>query len=118
MNRLFLSAAMLTYSLSASAGQEPTLNDRATTLTQQLAHKVPLNEAQFVKVRRLNLQLLTATTDLQAQFANDPATLDQRLAELQDNYDWDMAAILWPRQQLAYRQYRSNMTAMDAPTAR
>lgn len=99
----------------SAAGQEPTLNDRATTLTQQLAQKVPLNEAQFVKVRRLNLQLLANTQDLKTRFAEDPTALDQQLAELQDRYDWEMAAILWPRQMTAYRQSRTNMTALDTP---
>jgi hypothetical protein len=110
---------MLSFSLSqAVAGQEPTLQDRATTLTQQLAQKVPLTEAQYVKIRRLNLQLLTATQDLKTRLASDPAALDQQLAELQDHYDWDMAAVLWPRQLQAYRQTRSGMTAMDANTPR
>ncbi|GAB2942252.1 hypothetical protein GCM10027048_03500 [Hymenobacter coalescens] len=120
MNKLFyLSAALLlTLAQPAAAGQEPDLNERATKLTQQLAHKVPLNEAQFVKVRRLNLHLLAATQDLKSRLANDPAALDQQLAELQEHYEWDMAAILWPRQMAAYQRSRASMTAMDASTPR
>ncbi|OON69994.1 hypothetical protein [Hymenobacter sp. CRA2] len=119
MNKLFCLAAAAALVLTAAShaqAQEPTLNDRATTLTQQMAQKVPLNEAQFVKVRRLNLNLLAATQELKGRFANDSATLDQRLAELQDNYEWDMAAILWPRQLAAYQRTRANMTALGSST--
>ena len=115
MNKLsFLSSLGLCLVLAqgATAGQEPTLNDRATTLTQQLALKVPLNEAQFVKVRRLNLQYLTATQDLKTRLTDNPTALDQQLAELQDRYDWDMASILWPRQMAIYDRARTNMTAL------
>lgn len=122
MNKLsFLSSLGLWLLLAqgATAGQEPTptLNDRATTLTQQLALKVPLNEAQFVKVRRLNLQYLTATQDLKARLTDNTAALDQQLAELQDRYDWDMASILWPRQMAIYDRTRTNMTALGGTSA-
>ncbi|MCC3157108.1 hypothetical protein LJ737_07650 [Hymenobacter sp. 15J16-1T3B] len=121
MNKLFFLPSLglcLVLAHGATAGQEPTLNDRATTLTQQIAQKVPLNEAQFVKVRRLNLQYLSSTQDLKARLADNPAALDQQLAELQDRFDWEMAAILWPRQMTAYRQSRANMTALGSSTER
>ncbi|UYZ60316.1 hypothetical protein [Hymenobacter latericus] len=106
-------ALPLCFAQVAAASDDNSLQGRATKLTRQLAEKVPLNEAQFVKVRRLNLDMLAATLSLKDKFANDPAQLDVALAELQDRYEWDMASILWPRQMVAYRQTKANMTAMD-----
>ncbi|AYA36437.1 hypothetical protein D3Y59_04825 [Hymenobacter oligotrophus] len=107
-------ALPLCFAQVASASDDNnTLHGRATKLTRQLADKVPLNEAQFVKVRRLNLDMLSATQTLKEKYANDPAQLDVALAELQDRYEWDMASVLWPRQMVAYRQTKANMTAMD-----
>ncbi len=45
------------------------------------------------------------------QLAITPAALDQYLAEVQSHYEWDLAAILWPRQMVAYNQAKATMTA-------
>ena len=118
MKLLFcLSAVALTLAFTqpatAASGDDDVLKTRATAMTRQLAQKVPLTEAQFVKVRRLNLRMLAETQALKTSFANDSAALDQRMAELQDHYEWDMAAILWPRQMAAYEQSRASMTALS-----
>ncbi|WP_324670724.1 hypothetical protein [Hymenobacter sp. GOD-10R] len=100
--------------LATQAGQgndNPT--SRATTMTRQIASKVKLSEGQYVKVRKLNLQMLTAVAELKTQYASDPAVLDERMAEVQMHYEWDMAAILWPNQMTAYNQAKSTMTALS-----
>ena len=105
-----LSASLSTY---AGQGNDNVLNSRATTMTRQIASKVKLSEGQYVKVRKLNLQMLTTVADLKAQYAADPTTLDERMAEVQMHYEWDMAAILWPTQMTAYNQAKSTMTALS-----
>ncbi|GGF09396.1 hypothetical protein [Hymenobacter cavernae] len=107
---LSLSAPLAT---QAGQGNDNVLNSRATTMTRQIASKVKLSEGQYVKVRKLNLQMLTAVADLKAQYAADPAALDERMAEVQMHYEWDMAAILWPTQMMAYNQAKSSMTALS-----
>lgn len=100
--------------LATQAGQgNDNLTNRATNMTRQIAGKVKLSEGQYVKVRKLNLQMLTAVSELKTQYAKDPATLDQRMAEVQMHYEWDMAAILWPNQMTAYNQAKSTMTALS-----
>jgi hypothetical protein len=101
--------------LATAAADDNTLQARATAMTRQLAVKVRLDEAQFVKVRRLNLRLLAETQALKSKLANDPAGLDLQLAQLQDRYEWDMASILWPRQLAAYQQSKASMTALTQP---
>ena len=82
-------------------------------MTRQIASKVKLSEGQYVKVRKLNLQMLTNVAEIKSEYANDPETLDQRMAEVQMHYEWDMAAILWPNQMTAYNQAKATMTALS-----
>ena len=100
-------------STTPAVGQDNPLANRAKALTQQMAEKAHLNEGQYVKVKRLNLRLLTTTEALKKQLTADPETLDTRLAEVQNNYEWDLACILRPRQMLAYDQAKASMTAFN-----
>jgi len=82
-------------------------------MTQQIAAKTHLNEGQYLKVKQLNLQMLTAVESLKKQRTLDPAVADQQLAEIQDHYEWDLSAILWPRQMVAYKEAKASMTAVN-----
>jgi hypothetical protein len=98
----------------AGPGDQQKLTSRATALTQQMARVTPLNEGQYVKVRQLNLRLLGEVQALQTRFANDAATLDQQMAEVQARYEWDLATILWPRQMVAYTQAKADLMAFGS----
>lgn len=98
--------------LAGGPGDTP-LVARAKSMTQQIAAKTHLNEGQYLKVKQLNLQMLTAVDKLKKQRNLDPATADQQMAEIQDHYEWDLAAILWPRQMVAYREAKASMTAVN-----
>ena len=100
-----------TLSFGAVADNGTSLNARATQLTRQMAQKVRLDEGQYVKIKRLNLQMLAEMEEAKARLASDPAALDQYLAEVQSHYEWDLAAILWPRQMVVYNQAKATMTA-------
>lgn len=102
----------LSLSTSASADNGTSLNSRATVLTRQMAQKVRLDEGQYVKVKRLNMQMLAETQEAKTRLGSDPAALDVYLAEVQAHYEWDLAAILWPRQMVAYNQTKASMTAV------
>ena len=115
MKKLLTLLVLLTasYVTKASNGDQPKLVTRATLLTQQMAKKIPINEGQYIKVRQLNLRLLSEKQAIQAQYAEDPATLDQQLAEAQNRYEWDLASILWPRQMASYEQAKTDLTAFN-----
>jgi hypothetical protein len=89
------------------------MNERAKAMTRQMAEKLPLSEGQYVKVRQLNLRLLTETAELRKQLANDATALDEALANVQMRYEWDLATILRPRQMALYDQTKLSMTALN-----
>ncbi|MBO0359063.1 hypothetical protein J0X19_13975 [Hymenobacter sp. BT186] len=97
----------------AGPGDQGKAEARATQLTKQLAQKTQLSEGQYVRVRQLNLRMITEMQELQASLAADPATLDKKLAELQSHYEWDLTAIIGPRQMVAYNQSRINQMAFS-----
>ncbi|MBC6990056.1 hypothetical protein [Hymenobacter sp. BT491] len=98
---------------TAATNDTPAVAARAKTLTRQIADKTRLSEGQYVKVKQLNLRMLSEVENVKKQLAADPAALDQRLAEVQDHYEWDLAAILWPRQMAVYSEAKASMTALN-----
>ena len=85
---------------------------RATTLTRALAHRIHFNEAQYLAVKQLHLQMLTERRDLEILLNGAPvAERDTQLAIAQQRYETDLANLLQPQQLVAYQTLRSNFTA-------
>ncbi|TGE28717.1 hypothetical protein [Hymenobacter metallicola] len=88
------------------------IQSRATALTRTMAEKARLDEGQYLKVKQLNLRMLTEMDDLKTRFAADPAIMDQQLASAQSRYEMELASLLRPAQFAVYQQARSSMTAL------
>ncbi|MCA8830103.1 hypothetical protein [Hymenobacter pini] len=99
-------------SLANTRGEGTGLQARATALTRSIAEKARLDEGQIVRVKQLNIQMLTEMEDIQSRFAADPAMLDQKLAEAQLRYENTLTALLRPAQLALFQQNRANMTAL------
>lgn len=85
---------------------------RATTLTQALAHRIHLNEGQYLRVKRLHLQYLTERRELEMSMASAPvADRDAQLAAAQQRYEATLQSLLYPDQRLAYQHLRESFTA-------
>lgn len=89
------------------------ISARATEMTRRMAERTRLSEGQYVKVRSLNVRLLTEMTDARKQFSTDAEVLDKTLAEVQMRYEWDLAAVLGPKQLAAYEDIQKNFTAAN-----
>ena len=85
---------------------------RATTLTRALAHRIHFNEAQYLAVKQLHLQMLTERRDLEILLNGASAEeRDTRLAFAQQRYETELSNLLQPQQLLAYQHLRSSFTA-------
>lgn len=117
-------AACLTASLAhAPAAKKPTakkpsedypksIQVRATTLTQALAHRIHLNEGQYLRIKRLHLQYLNERHELELSLAGaSAAERDTQLAASQLRYEQSLNDLLYPDQRVAYQQLRANFTA-------
>ncbi|WP_201982196.1 hypothetical protein [Hymenobacter rubidus] len=85
---------------------------RATTLTRALAQCIHFNEAQYLAVKQLHLQMLTERRDLEILLNGAGAEeRDTQLAIAQQRYENELANLLQPQQLVAYQALRSNFTA-------
>jgi len=115
MKRAYIFACMLLGLQSAAFAADSdggAIQARAAAMTRSMSSKVQLDEGQYLKVKLLNIRMLTETDDLKTRFAADPSILDQHLAETQMRYEMDLASLLRPKQIAMYQQSRETMTAL------
>ncbi|RYU80458.1 hypothetical protein [Hymenobacter persicinus] len=93
---------------------EAALHSRVTSLSRRIAETAKLSEGQYVRVKRLNLVMMSEMETIKARFAAEPVKMDEQLAELQARYDWDLAAVLQPRQLAAYNEAKISTVAVNA----
>ncbi|WP_426059308.1 hypothetical protein [Hymenobacter sp. B1770] len=85
---------------------------RATTLTRALADRIHFNEAQYLAVKQLHLNMLTERRDLEILLNGASAEeRDTQLAWAQQRYESDLMYLLKPEQLVAYQSLRTNFTA-------
>lgn len=118
MKRIFLFVGLILAvapSLQAALGGDGSVQARAIALTRFQAEKAHLDEGQYLKVKQLNVRMLTDMQDIKTRFAADPATMDDHLAATQTRYESDLRAILRPAQLALFQKTRSSMTALNTP---
>ncbi|GAB3825846.1 hypothetical protein [Hymenobacter jeollabukensis] len=123
MKKLLLLAGLaFGFLTAANAATDPEgdnpLNQRATVLTRAMASKMQLDEGQYLKLKQLNLRMLSTMEDLKDRFAADPEIRDIRMAESQTSYHMELALMLRPTQLTAYKQSQASMTALGLPSGR
>ena len=120
MKNLFLAtciAAGVTVTPAAMAGPgegaySSAMMNRATTLTRALAQHIPFNEAQYLAVKQLHLQMLTERRDLEIILNGASAEeRDNQLAVAQQRYETELSQLLQPQQLVAYQNLRTSFTA-------
>ena len=85
---------------------------RATTLTRALAHRIQFNEAQYLAVKQLHLNMLTERRDLEILLNGAGAEeRDTQLAMAQQRYEFELSQLLQPQQLVAYQALRTTFTA-------
>ena len=118
MKKLFLCLAVAVLVSAGNIVQAATndggsIAERATIMTWRIAERTQLSEGQYVKLRHLNIRLLTETAELRKQLKDNAAGLDEALAEVQFRYEWDVAAVLAPKQLAVYEKIKSEFTAAN-----
>jgi len=91
------------------------IENRAIALTRAVASKVHLDEGQYLKLKRINVRMLTAVNNVKNHFGSSSAMSDEHLAAIQANYQSELLELLRPAQLVAYQQMQSNRTALNKP---
>jgi hypothetical protein len=111
MKSLFLAtciAAGVTIAPVAMAGPgegaySSAMMSRATTLTRALAQHIPFNEAQYLAIKQLHLQIVLNGASAEER--------DNQLAIAQQRYETGLSQLLQPQQLVAYQNLRTSFTA-------
>ena len=122
MKKVFVFAALVAgLRTAALAGTEPdiqhpvSIQQRAVALTRAMAEKMLLDEGQYLKLKQINIRMLTEMDDLRTRLTATPAALDEQLAAVQAQYQEETAGLLRPAQLLAFRQLQNSRTALSSP---
>ncbi len=120
MKNLFLAtciAAGVSVAPAAVAGPgdgsySSAMMSRATTLTRAMARRIHFNEAQYLAVKQLHLNMLTERRDMEILLNGASAEeRDTQLAQAQQRYETELSNLLQPKQLVAYHALRTNFTA-------
>ena len=120
MKNLFLAACLaagVSVVPAAAAGPgdgaySPSMMNRASTLTRALAQRIHFNEAQYLAIKQLHLQMLTERRDLEIMLNGASAEeRDTHLAIAQQRYETELSQLLQPEQLVAYQNLRTSFTA-------
>ena len=107
-----VSAAPAAVAAPGDGAYSSAMMTRATTLTRALAQHVHFNEAQYLAVKQLHLNMLTERRDREILLNGAGAEeRDTQLALAQQRYEMELSNLLQPQQLVAYQAFRTNFTA-------
>ncbi|GAB3825947.1 hypothetical protein [Hymenobacter jeollabukensis] len=84
--------------IAAMPGGQPQPVTSAAELTRQMASRLKLNEAQYIRLRAINQVKLARMDEIQWQHQQDPAERQRLLTELEAQYEQECQRILTPSQ--------------------
>ena len=83
-------------------GTKDQLKTQAAEQTRQLAVKIGLNEADYVRVKNITLERLVAIKEAEALYANNTEMKRQKLKAIEETYHQQIAAALSATQHKEY----------------
>lgn len=95
---LLLVAGLLAATASSFAQTPPAPNAAAVAQTREMAERLKLNEAQFIRLLSVNRTRLTRQQEIEQANQANPARRSAQLAELQGQYEQECSRILSPTQ--------------------
>lgn len=110
MRKIFTSAFLLFTLFIAQAtpkkgvnkGTDDQLKTQAVEQTRQLAAKIGLNEADYVRVKNIILEKLVAIKEAEAMYANNPDMKRKKLKAIEEAFNQDIAGAMSATQHKDY----------------
>ncbi|QMU30766.1 hypothetical protein [Adhaeribacter radiodurans] len=83
-------------------GNEERLKTQAIDQTRQLAVKIGLNEADYIRVKNITFQKLVATQEVEEMYANNPEIKAKKLLLIEDQFNQQLAGAISAKQHKMY----------------
>ncbi|MEJ8800618.1 hypothetical protein [Pontibacter sp. H249] len=112
MKKLILSLSILFITSVSAFAQNgvytltPDQEAKCTELTRTMVNELRLNEIGYIKLKALNRERLALTTAVKEKAFADQSVLDQKLQEIETDFDNKLVAILNANQLQAYANYK------------
>lgn len=106
MKNVFTFILGLAFSFSAMVCSAQSLETQAEIQTKEMAQKLNLNEANYLKLKNINLNRLHRIAALAKLREQDHRYLDVRLDAIEEEYSASVYRILKPSQFSAFMNYR------------
>ncbi|GAB2942157.1 hypothetical protein GCM10027048_03320 [Hymenobacter coalescens] len=103
--------------VAAAPGGQPAVTT-AAELTRQMANRLQLNEAQYIRLRSVNQIKLARMDEIQWQYQQDPSARQAKMAELEAQYEQECRRILTPSQiGMLHNEQKQDATPLPADPA-
>ncbi len=83
-------------------GNDERLKMQAIEQTRQLAVKIGLNEADYIRVKNITYQKLVATQEVEEMYANNAEMKAKKLLAIEDQFNQQLAGALSAKQHKMY----------------
>jgi hypothetical protein len=81
---------------------------RASQITRMMVDELRLNEAEYIRLRTLNVDRLLQVEEVAFLYKNDLLIKDTKLKEVEENFDRQLQAVLSASQMKAYVAFKQN----------
>ena len=81
---------------------EELLKVQAIEQTRQLAVRIGLNEADYIRVKKIVFQKLVATQEVEQAYANNPEQQKKKMQAIEEEYNQQLAGALSAKQHKMY----------------
>ncbi|MFC6998773.1 hypothetical protein [Rufibacter roseus] len=108
---LYFLLALAVSAVAQNTPQNPAMEKATTDLTRLMAESMALNEVDYIKLKAINTERLTLTTEVEKLYADDEVMLNSRLQEIEEEYEEKVFKILNSRQVAAYAEFKQRPEA-------
>src|SRR5688572_20823942 len=109
-----LTSAFFTFTiLTVTAGSNNSnsnssnITTQATEFARQMINQVQLNESEYIQVRKCTIEKLQLVAQVQSMYSNDPEMMEKKLAEIENNYNFNLQRAMSPKQFESFVAYRA-----------
>lgn len=99
---------------TATFAQIIPLDYLASELTREMSVNLRINDADFMKLRNMNLALLTQETEITEKYKSDFSLQNDKLIEVRNDYETKLRTILNAKQMEAFADFKTKNSPNDS----
>ncbi|MBA9079735.1 hypothetical protein [Rufibacter quisquiliarum] len=112
--RFFLPILFLLFSKSLCFSQSPQTPDtRSETIAREMLNKLELSEMHYIKIKAILDARITKSNEVIKQYSDDPLLLKEVIAQLQNECDKAIIAVLPKKAASKYYKHNFDLSSLN-----